>query len=163
MSTLLLLGVALAAVPTKLKPPEERGEALYRAHCQGCHGPQALGDGPALAVLRTEAPALAGRVEARPQSAAISLVLTGRGDMPGFGSVMGLADARDILLWLSRLDPDSGLHPRKKPPRLPAAPVPSGGTPVPPVEPVEPGGEPPGPQGGGAPGGTAPAASGGAP
>lgn len=118
MSTLLLLGVALAGVPTKKKMPEEEGEDLYRAHCQGCHGLQALGDGPASAVLRTEAPPLAGRVEALPQSPALTVVFEGRGDMPGYSSMLGIEEARHILLWLSRLDPDTGLHPKKKPPKL---------------------------------------------
>lgn len=133
MSIALLFGVAFAAVPTKLKPPEKRGENLYRAHCQACHGSQGLGDGPALAVLRTEAPPLAGRVDARPRAAAIDMVLYGRGDMPAYGSMMGLVDARDILLWLSRLDPETGLHPGKKPPKLQTPPAPSGGRPVPPA------------------------------
>jgi mono/diheme cytochrome c family protein len=118
MPTALLLGVALAGVPTKTKNPEERGEDLYRAHCQGCHGVQALGDGPALAVLRSVAPPLAGRVEALPNAPEIGLILDGRGDMPGYASVMGIDGARDVLLWLSRLDPDTGQHPRKKPPKL---------------------------------------------
>ena len=118
MNAVLLLGVALAGVPTKTKAPEEEGEARYRAHCAACHGPQALGDGPALAVMRSTAPALAGRVEALPDAPEIDLILAGRGDMPGYASVMGSRQARDILLWLSRLDPQTGQHPKKLPPQL---------------------------------------------
>jgi len=114
----LLFGVAFAGVPTKTKAPEEEGEARYRAHCSACHGVQGLGDGPALVALRSEAPALAGRVEALPDAPEIDLILDGRGDMPGYASVMGRSAARDILLWLSRLDPETGEPVRPRPPKL---------------------------------------------
>lgn len=125
----LLFSVAFAGVPTKTKAPEEEGEARYRAHCAACHGAQGLGDGPALVALRSEAPALAGRVEALPDAPEIELILEGRGDMPGYASVMGRNAARDILLWLSRLDPETGEPVRPRPPKL-QAPV-ERGEPVP--------------------------------
>ena len=118
MLNALLLGAALAGVPTKTKAPEEEGEGRYRSHCAGCHGAQGLGDGPALVALRSEAPALAGRVEALPDAPEIDVILEGRGDMPGYASVMGRSAARDILLWLSRLDPETGQPSGPRPPRL---------------------------------------------
>ncbi|MEC8422433.1 MAG: hypothetical protein VX000_01580, partial [Myxococcota bacterium] len=72
----------------------------------------------ASAVMRGAAPALAGRFGPKPSSEEIMSVLVGRGDMPGYGAAMGYEDARDILLWLGRLDPETGQHPGKKPPTL---------------------------------------------
>jgi len=119
----LLLGLAVAtAASTKRKPDVERGAELYALNCWMCHGKRALGDGPARTVLGPEAPALAGRVPAETWPAHTELILNGAGAMPGFASLLGEEEARVILLWLGRLDPETGKDPEgeKRPPKPPA-------------------------------------------
>jgi mono/diheme cytochrome c family protein len=108
---LLFVGAsaAEAGVPTKIPPDRERGEALYRVNCWPCHGAQALGDGPAGAPLKT--PPLAGVIRPTDFDPQVEVVLRGRGAMPGYAEVLDRNDARRILVWLSELDPLTGVDP----------------------------------------------------
>ncbi len=105
----ILIGTALAKVPTKIPPDAERGEALYREHCWQCHGALALGDGPLSAALPS--PPLAGLIEQEGFEQAVKLTQTGQGSMPSFSTVMDRHDTRRIFVWLSELDPQTGRHP----------------------------------------------------
>ena len=109
----LVAMVAWAGVPTKSPPDPERGRQLYGVNCWQCHGKAALGDGPAQVALRAAAPALAGRLGDSPLPPQVDLILTGSGDMPGFGAVMDRRDARRILKWLAGLDPETGKDPMR--------------------------------------------------
>ena len=104
----ILIGLALADVPTKLAPDEERGEALYRENCWQCHGANALGAGPLSAVLPS--PPLAGRIAAEDFPDSVDLIQGGQGNMPAYSQVLNRHDSRRILVWLATLDPDAHLH-----------------------------------------------------
>lgn len=63
MRRLLLSGVVILTtvlpVPAVMQaqdyPPDvTRGKAVYGRHCQGCHGPEGRGDGPAAASLKVK-------------------------------------------------------------------------------------------------------------
>ncbi|MDG1480971.1 MAG: cytochrome c [Myxococcota bacterium] len=105
----LLIGLALAGVPTKLAPDEERGEALYRASCWQCHGVNALGDGPLSAAVPS--PPLAGRIVSDDFPDTVDLIEAGQGDMPAYSQVLNRHDIRRILVWLATLDPETGINP----------------------------------------------------
>jgi mono/diheme cytochrome c family protein len=105
----LLIGLALAGVPTKLAPDEERGEDLYRASCWQCHGVNALGDGPLSAAVPS--PPLAGRIASDDFPDTVDLIQVGQGSMPAYSQVLNRHDTRRILVWLATLDPETGINP----------------------------------------------------
>ena len=104
----MLIGMALADVPTKLAPDEERGEALYRENCWQCHGTNGLGDGPLAVALPS--PPLAGRIAAEDFPASVDLIQAGTGSMPAYSQVLNRHDSRRIMVWLATLDPETGLR-----------------------------------------------------
>ena len=108
---LLLIHVALAAVPTKMPPDKEKGETLYRDNCWSCHGQDALGDGPVAAALSVSPPALAGQISEEEYDQAIEIILHGQGDMPAYSEIFDRPNARRILVWLADLDPVTGQDP----------------------------------------------------
>ena len=99
-------GLALAAMPTKRPPDPERGRTLYRENCWQCHGFTGEGAGPVAAALPTVSPPLAGRLAEADYDRLAQLILSGKGDMPGFSAVMDRHDARRVLIWLGTLDPE---------------------------------------------------------
>ena len=109
----ILIGLALADVPTKLAPDEERGEALYRENCWQCHGANALGAGPLSAVLPS--PPLAGRIATEDFPDSVDLIQGGQGNMPAYSQVLNRHDSRRILVWLATLDPETGRRPGEEP------------------------------------------------
>lgn len=113
----LLIGLALADVPTKLAPDEERGETLYRESCWQCHGVNALGDGPLAAALSS--PPLAGRIASEDFPDSVDLIQSGKGSMPAYSQVLNRHDTRRILVWLATLDPETGINPDAPPPEEP--------------------------------------------
>jgi mono/diheme cytochrome c family protein len=121
---LLISLAAQAAMPTTSPPDRERGENLYRSNCWQCHGAQGLGDGPMATGLSPAPPALAGKVQVRPEL--LDLIMTGRGTMPGAAGVMDRKDAERVVLWLAQLDPTTGQDPEKKSPKPPKPATPGG-------------------------------------
>lgn len=52
-----ILGILAASEPTATQAQDDhfdvaRGKTIYERHCQTCHGPSGLGDGPAVASLK---------------------------------------------------------------------------------------------------------------
>ena len=136
MQTRILLALALAPAqlwagqPTKHPAPEERGATLYAESCAPCHGATAMGDGPLATATRRPAPKLAAQV--RPSAAAVQLLAQGQGEMPGFGERYDDDDLKRILIYLSKVDANTGLLPKR------AGAKPSGAPPAkaPPTEPA---------------------------
>jgi mono/diheme cytochrome c family protein len=104
----LMVGVALAGMPTKRPSPEERGKSLYQDNCFQCHGKKALGDGPLGRKLDGNVPPLAGQIKKAQFDETVPMILRGKGDMPGFNGIMDKHDAKRILSWLATLDPETG-------------------------------------------------------
>lgn len=102
----LRLGSASAGVPTQMPLEPDRGRALYRENCWPCHGYTGEGNGPVAAALPKVSPPLAGRIAEADYDKVAAMILTGKGDMPGFSQVMDRHDARRILVWLATLDPE---------------------------------------------------------
>jgi hypothetical protein len=103
----MLISVALAGMPSKIKDRADWSRELWSVNCRHCHGDHALGDGALAEALG--APALAGRVTADEQ--AVLLIQDGRGAMPAFRDVIDRGDTWRVLEWLEALDPESGKHP----------------------------------------------------
>ncbi len=86
---------AVAEVAPDEKPAPgdaQKGEALYRAACQGCHGERGQG---------TRGPSLAGKpvvFRARDFAAAVEL---GRGRMPAFAGALSPEAIADLRAWLA--------------------------------------------------------------
>lgn len=110
-----LVGIAQAGYPTKMDKPRDRGRALYREGCWGCHGWTGEGGGPTAALLKTSAPPLAGRYTEDQFESVATIILNGRGEMPGYSQVMDRADAKRVLAWLSALDRDNPVDEGPKP------------------------------------------------
>ena len=99
-----------AEMPTKIPPDKERGEALYRELCVGCHGPRALGNGPSAAAFGIDAEKmrLAGRFEKNDMEKAILTIQMGKGLMPAYEQQIDRHESKRILIWLNALDPVEG-------------------------------------------------------
>ena len=57
LSCLLLIGLTLSAHGEEPQVSHQKGEAVYKAHCVGCHGLHGKGDGPDAAKLIVPQPA----------------------------------------------------------------------------------------------------------
>jgi len=53
LGALIVSGLSTSSLYAQDYPPDRaRGKAVYERHCQGCHGPNGRGDGPAAASLK---------------------------------------------------------------------------------------------------------------
>lgn len=106
------LTVVQAEVPKVIPDAHVRGKELYDDLCFQCHGANGLADNPM--AQSTRAPALAGKIQSEDFPEAISLIQSGKGLMPAYEMVVDKHDTKRILIYLSRLDPETGLDPNLK-------------------------------------------------
>jgi len=107
-SLILLIGLA---IPTGAQEPQVdflQGEAVYQAHCVGCHGVQGKGDGPDAATLIVP-PANFQRMESRAKSetdlrAAIIWGLA-FSPMHGWWDTLSIEDIRAVTAYIRRIAP----------------------------------------------------------
>ena len=107
-----LLHVAVAEVPKTIPLPHIRGKELYDDLCFQCHGANGLADTPL--AKSTHAPKLAGQFSDGEYAEGIKLVQQGVGVMPAYEMIIDKHDTKRILIYLSGLDPDTGIDPRVK-------------------------------------------------
>ena len=113
----LFIAIALALAeqqPSRLERSDVRGKALYQQYCMGCHGEKALGDGPLATSSTPTAPALAGIFQQNEYPSAIRLIQDGKGSMPAYEQLLDRTDTKKILIYLRRLDPQTGENLREK-------------------------------------------------
>ena len=103
-TVLAVIAPALAGQPSKRPSDTEKGKSLYERSCAMCHGPLALGDGPAAASLPSGVPSLAGSLDPEGWDALLDVVMSGRGPMPAYAEAMDRRDARRILTYLADLE-----------------------------------------------------------
>lgn len=108
----LWLTMAHAEVPKTIPDAHVRGKELYDDLCFQCHGATGLADSSM--ALSTQSPALAGVIEESKFPDAIKLIQEGKGLMPAYEMVIDKHDTKRILIYLSRLDPETGLDPDQK-------------------------------------------------
>ena len=113
LSFILLLQVAVAEVPKTIPLPHIRGKELYDDLCFQCHGANGLAE-TSLA-KSTNAPKLAGHFADGEYADGIKLVQQGVGVMPSYEMIIDKHDTKRILIYLSGLDPETGIDPRVKP------------------------------------------------
>ena len=111
---LLWIGIlgAMAGQPTRLHVDHVRGKELYDDLCFQCHGPLALAETPMAKQL--QAPPLAGVITKEQYQENITIIQQGNGMMPSFEMLIDKHDSKRILMYLSRLDPETGLDPNPK-------------------------------------------------
>lgn len=105
-SLILLIGWAL---PTGAQEPQVdplQGEAVYQAHCVGCHGVQGKGDGPDPATLIVP-PANFHSQESRAKSEADlrSAIIWGMAFSPmhGWWDTLSIEDIRAVTTYMRRI------------------------------------------------------------
>ena len=109
----LLVAFAVAEErPTKLPKSYVRGKQLYEQYCFQCHGPLALAENELAQSMK--APPLAGRISKKEYPEAIDLIQKGQGIMPSYEMTLDKHDTKRILMYLSRLDQETGLDPDPK-------------------------------------------------
>ena len=108
----LWLTMVYAEVPKTIPDAHVRGKELYDDLCFQCHGATGLADSPM--ALSTQSPALAGVIDETKFPQAISLIQEGKGLMPAYEMVIDKHDTKRILIYLSRLDSETGLDPNQK-------------------------------------------------
>ena len=114
MITVLIIAAAIAEnQPSRLDKNDVRGKALYEQYCAACHGERALGDGP-LAKSISKVPPLAGRFQHDSYPEMIELIQGGRNQMPAYEQLIDRTDSKRILIYLRRLDPETGKNLRKR-------------------------------------------------
>ena len=112
LSFILLLHTATADVPKTIPLPHIRGKELYDDLCFQCHGANGLADTPL--AKSTHAPKLAGQFSDGEYAEGIKLVQQGVGVMPAYEMRIDKDDTKRILIYLSGLDPETGIDPRVK-------------------------------------------------
>lgn len=108
----ILISLALADQPTRLPLNHVRGKQLYDDLCFQCHGELALAENQMAKATGT--PPLAGTIPKEEYKEAIKIIQEGKGMMPGYEMTIDKHDAKRILIYLSRLDPETGLDPNPK-------------------------------------------------
>lgn len=103
------LSLALAEQPKTRPSDAERGEELYRKHCVQCHGVRNAGDGPVAAAMVAPVPDLQGQLEAKEPF--ITVILFGKGAMPGYEATFHKQDAVRVLKYQASLGPAKSLPP----------------------------------------------------
>ena len=140
ITTLVCVGLFASAgaqeQPTKRPTDEVRGEELYKRHCVACHGAAGLGDGPATKALVRPVPNLRGQVKA--DEATITLLMRGRGAMPGYEQTFDRFDAKKTLEHMAKLPPPAAPAPAPTDEAKDQAPVVNGPTPTEPPAPPTP-------------------------
>ena len=100
LAVLLTTGVAQAA-------PSPDGKALYTQHCQSCHGPKGLGDGPNAAALDGKPGNLASPNYKVGESdkAVLKVIVDGvRGTpMEAFGQKLSQAECKALVAYCKKL------------------------------------------------------------
>ena len=112
LSFIFLLQTASADVPKTIPLPHIRGKELYDDLCFQCHGVNGLADTPLAA--STKSPKLAGQFADGNYADGIKVVQQGIGVMPAYEMVIDKHDTKRILIYLSGLDPETGIDPRVK-------------------------------------------------
>jgi len=105
MLIILLTSVLFAGQPTRRAVDFDRGGMLYEQNCWMCHGKMGEGGGPAASAFPTQSPAIARAWSGTERSDAVRVILSGKGDMPGFAQVFDKNDAKRILTWLEEPGP----------------------------------------------------------
>ena len=105
-----IISLALAESPTKLPFNHVRGKQLYDEMCFQCHGEFALAENQLS--KSTNSPALAGVILKEDYAKAVKLIQAGKGMMPAYEMLLDKHDSKRILIYLSRLDPETGLDPK---------------------------------------------------
>jgi mono/diheme cytochrome c family protein len=102
--------------PTKVPSADERGKELYERHCLACHGPKGAGDG-ALAGAIGGVPDFSAGYGSRDEKTLPSVVLYGKGKMPGFETSFGESDAAKVTRYLGGLGrrPEKPVAEKKEP------------------------------------------------
>ena len=108
----LWLTMVHAEVPKTIPDAHVRGKELYDDLCFQCHGATGLADSPM--AQSTKSPALAGAIDEPNFPEAIKLIQEGNGLMPAYEMVIDKHDTKRILIYLSRLDSETGLDPNQK-------------------------------------------------
>lgn len=88
-------GAAIAQGGFGGRYPDQGGEAVYKAICQGCHMPDAKG-----AVGAGAYPALAGNAKLGAKTYAAFVVIRGQKAMPEFGTGLDDAQIADVINYV---------------------------------------------------------------
>lgn len=95
----LFAALALADQDSHRLPDLDEGQLLYQRHCAACHGPTGAGDGPSAAAA-VHPPADLRPKLSEDREAVVSVILAGRGAMPGFEQSLERATVRRLLRYL---------------------------------------------------------------
>lgn len=80
-----------------------RGEALFQAHCAGCHGERGEGDGPAAITLNPKPSNLQAMSAEHSDGDLAWKIAHGRGAMPGWKNTLKPAQIWDLVNFIRRL------------------------------------------------------------
>ncbi len=108
LNLILLIGLTLPAQSQESQVNAQRGEAIYKTHCVGCHGSHGKGDGPDAAKLIVP-PANFHRPESRAKS---EMDLRGAiiwglafSPMHGWWGKLSANDMRSVTAYIRQLAP----------------------------------------------------------
>jgi mono/diheme cytochrome c family protein len=101
------------------------GQLMYERHCQVCHGPQGLGDGPIIAPNKFAFPPPSFSAEpalSRSDGYIYGVIRAGRGLMPAYGARMSRLERWAVVNYVNALQATSGAAPATQPAVQPAEP-----------------------------------------
>lgn len=105
----MVYGLAYSEVPLEIVPQQpdiEQGGALYRVHCQECHGTEGRGDGPRAPMLAPRPGNLvSAATSAKTDEELLAILAVGvpRTAMPGWSDQLSDNERRNVLAYVRSL------------------------------------------------------------
>ena len=103
LSYIWIIGLPFPAQSEEPQVSPQKGEAVYKAHCVGCHGFQGKGDGPLIPKFPNPPSLTAKSIRKYSAGRIFHTITVGFGDMPGHAGQIYEKDRWHIVNYIKKV------------------------------------------------------------